>query len=61
MSNDSAEAGRNADVAPTTEQQMIEPNVSDIPTTTTEIPTVVRPWTADFLLPSVSFRLRERC
>jgi hypothetical protein len=58
MSNGKAETGRNTDVAATTDEQVIERNANDIPAPA-DIPTV-RPWTADFLLPSISHREPER-
>jgi hypothetical protein len=53
MSNDKIETDRNTDVAARPDRQMIERNRNGIqaPAAT---PTV-RPWTADFLLPSISF------
>jgi len=56
MSNDKAETACNADVAATSDKQVIERNANDVPAAT---PTV-RPWTSDFLLPSISFREPKR-
>jgi hypothetical protein len=53
MSNDKAEMDRNTDVAATTDK-MTERDANAVPATA-EIPTV-RPWTSDFLLPSISHR-----
>ena len=55
MSNDNAETGCNTDV---TDKQMVEKKANDVPAPATT-PTV-RPWTSDFLLPSISFREPER-
>jgi hypothetical protein len=54
MSNDKAEPIRNTDVATTNDKQTIEPSVSSVPTPPDAV--IVRPWTADFLLPSIRFR-----
>ena len=51
MSNDNAETGCDTDV---TDKQMVEKKANDVPAPATT-PTV-RPWTSDFLLPSISFR-----
>ena len=54
MRNDKAETVRNTDVAATSDKQTIERNANDVPA-----PAVApneRPWTADFLLPSIRFR-----
>jgi len=58
MSSDNTETGRNSDVAATAEKRMIEKQVDGVPAPTAT-PTV-RPWTADFLLPSISFREPKR-
>jgi hypothetical protein len=58
MSNDNAETGSKTDVAAMTDKQMIEKQAKDIPAPAAT-PTV-RPWTADFLLPSISFREPNR-
>ena len=58
MSNDNAETGSKTDVAATTDQQMIEKRAQDVPAPAAT-PTA-RPWTADFLLPSISFREPKR-
>ena len=57
MSNDRAATSRNTDIAATTDK-MIEPNASAVPASAA-IPTS-RPWTEDFLLPSISFREPKR-
>ena len=49
MTNDRAETGRNTGAAATTDKQVIERDANGIP-----VP--VRPWTSDFLLPSIRFR-----
>ncbi len=54
MSNDKAETVCNTNVAAATDKQTIERNTNDVPA-----PAVApnkRPWTADFLLPSIRFR-----
>ena len=53
MSNDKIQTDRNTDVAAMPDRQMIEPNGSGIPAPAAT-PTV-RPWTADFVLPSIDF------
>jgi len=53
MSNDKIETGRNTDVAATPDKQMIERNRNGVPVPAATL--TVRPWTADFLLPSISF------
>ena len=53
MSNDKIETDLNTDVAATPDKQMIERNGNGVPAPAAETPTV-RPWTADFLLPSIS-------
>jgi hypothetical protein len=58
MSNDKAETGCNADVAVKSDKQVIERNANDVPAPAAT-PTV-RPWTSDFLLPSISFREPKR-
>jgi len=58
MSNHNAETGCNTDGAGTTDKQMVEKRVDDVPASAAT-PTV-RPWTADFLLPSISFREPQR-
>jgi hypothetical protein len=58
MSNDNAETACEADVAATTDKQMIEKRANDVPAPAAT-PTV-RPWTSDFLLPSISFREPKR-
>jgi hypothetical protein len=54
MSNDNAETGCNTDVVATADKQMIEKQANDVAVPAAS-PTV-RPWTSDFLLPSISFR-----
>ena len=49
MTNDQAETGRITGAAATTDNQVIEPDANGVP-----VP--VRPWTSDFLLPSIRFR-----
>ncbi len=58
MSNDKAETGPKTDAAATTDQQMLERHAQDR-TTPAATPTA-RPWTADFLLPSISYREPKR-
>ena len=58
MSNDNTETGRDTDVVATADKQMIEKQANDVPAPAAT-PTV-RPWTEDFLLPSISFREPER-
>jgi hypothetical protein len=58
MSNDNTETGRNTDVASTAEKQTIEKQVDGVQSPAAT-PTV-RPWTSDFLLPSISFREPKR-
>jgi hypothetical protein len=51
MSNDKAEMGRNTGAA-ATDEQVIERDANGVP-----VPAgTVRPWTSDFLLPSIRFR-----
>ena len=52
MSND--HIGSNTDVAATADEQILEREPKEAPVPSS-VPTV-RPWTADFLLPSISFR-----
>jgi hypothetical protein len=54
MSNDQADTGSNTDVTATTDEQNIERKAKEGPVPGSAPP--VRPWTADFLLPSISFR-----
>jgi hypothetical protein len=56
MSNDKGETGCNTDVAVTADK-MIKRNATDVPAP--EATPTVRPWTEDFLLPSISFREPE--
>ena len=49
MTNDRAETGRNTGAAATTDKQVSERDANGVP-----VP--VRPWTSDFLLPSIRFR-----
>ena len=51
MSSDNAETGRTTDVVAAADKQVIEKRANDVPATPT-----VRPWTSDFLLPSIRFR-----
>jgi hypothetical protein len=57
MSNDRAATGCNTDIAATTDK-MIERKANAVPATVA-IPTV-RPWTSDFLLPSIRFHEPKR-
>lgn len=52
MSNDKIETDRNTDVA--ADRPIIKRSANSVPALAAT-PTV-RPWTADFLLPSISFR-----
>jgi len=54
MSKDKAETVANTDIAKKTDKQTSEQNANDArgPASTS----TVRPWTADFLLPSIRFR-----
>ena len=54
MSNENAEKGSNTDVAATADKLMLEKQANDAPASAAT-PTV-RPWTSDFLLPSISHR-----
>ena len=54
MSNDKAETVCNTDVAAATTKQTIDPNANGVPAP--EVAPNKRPWTADFLLPSIRFR-----
>ena len=54
MRNDKAETGRNTGVAATLDEQTIERKANGVPEPAA--PATVRPWTADFLLPSIRFR-----
>jgi hypothetical protein len=54
MSSNKPETACNTDVAATTDKLVIESNANDAPAPAA-IPTV-RPWTSDFLLPSISHR-----
>lgn len=58
MSNDKTETGRNTDVAATTGEQRVERNAKG--ELAPAIAPRVRPWTDDFLLPSISFREPKR-
>lgn len=58
MRNDNAETDCKTDVAARTEQQMTEKHAQEVPAPVA-VPTA-RPWTADFLLPSISFREPKR-
>ena len=54
MNNDKAETVCNTDVARTIDKHIIEQNADDVPAPA--VTSTVRPWTADFLLPSIRFR-----
>jgi hypothetical protein len=54
MRNDKAETVCNTDVAAATDKQIIERNANGGPAPA--VTSTVRPWTADFLLPSIRFR-----
>jgi hypothetical protein len=58
MSTDNAEAGRKTDVAAKAEKRMLEKHVNEIPAP--EATPALRPWTSDFVLPSIRFREPER-
>jgi hypothetical protein len=59
MSTDNAEMARNADVvAADAEKRMIQKYVSEVPAP--EAAPTARPWTSDFLLPSIRFREPKR-
>ncbi len=58
MSNDNAETGLKSDVPATTDLPMMEKHAQD--RLTPAVTPTARPWTADFLLPSISFREPER-
>lgn len=53
MSNHKIETDRNTDVAAMPDNQMSERNGNDVPAPVP--PPTVRPWTADFVLPSIDF------
>ena len=54
MSNDKAKTVCNTDVASATDKQTIERNATGVPAPA--VTPGMRPWTADFLLPSIRFR-----
>ena len=54
MRNDKAETGCDTDVAVATDKRTIERSANGVPAPA-RTPTA-RPWTADFLLPSIRFR-----
>ena len=54
MTNDKAETRCNTDAAATTDKQIIEGDANGVPAAAAT--STVRPWTADFLLPSIRFR-----
>jgi hypothetical protein len=54
MTNDKADTGYNAGAAETADEQIVEREANGAPVPV-ETPTV-RPWTSDFLLPSIRFR-----
>jgi hypothetical protein len=51
MTNDKAEMGSNTDIATASHEQLIERDASGLPATAP-----VRPWTSEFLLPSIRYR-----
>ena len=53
MSDHKIETDRNTDVPAMPERQMSEPNGNGVPAPVA--PPTVRPWTADFVLPSIDF------
>jgi hypothetical protein len=59
MKTDDVETGRKSDVAATAGKQAIEPQRRSSPEPEAAAPTV-RPWTSDFLLPSISYREPKR-
>jgi len=58
MRDDKADTSGTSAVAASTEKQLVEPKTNGI-TPPAATPTS-RPWTADFLLPSISYREPER-
>lgn len=54
MTNDKAETGYNTGAAATTDKQTIERDANGVPVPVGT--STVRPWTSDFLLPSIRFR-----
>jgi hypothetical protein len=54
MRNDKAETVCNTDVDATTDKQTIKRNANGVPAS--KETSSIRPWTADFLLPSIRFR-----
>lgn len=54
MKSHRVETVYNTDVATTTDKQIVEGNANAAPAP--EATSTVRPWTADFLLPSIRFR-----
>jgi hypothetical protein len=54
MRTDRAETVCNTDVAATIDKQIIERDANGVPAPAAT--STVRPWTADFLLPSIRFR-----
>ena len=54
MTTDKAETSYNTDVAATTDEQTIERDGNGVPAPAGT--STVRPWTSDFLLPSIRFR-----
>jgi len=54
MTNDNAKTGRNTGAAATTDKQAIEREANGVPVLAET--STVRPWTSDFLLPSIRFR-----
>jgi hypothetical protein len=53
MSNDKIETDHKTDVAAMPDRQMTERNGNGVPAPVA--PPTVRPWTADFVLPSIDF------
>jgi hypothetical protein len=59
MSNDNVETGCSTDVVAMAHKQVIDRQAHDVPAPA-PAPATVRPWTSDFLLPSISFREPKR-
>jgi len=58
MSDDKADTSSTTAVAASTDKPMAEPKTNGM--TPSAAPPTLHPWTADFLLPSISFREPER-
>ena len=58
MRNNKTKTAYNTDVAATNEKQTIEPGEAGVPAPAGTA--TVRPWTADFLLPSIRYREPKR-